>query len=396
MSRPTSTRVRRKPQYLLEAEDDDDDQQDSKKNRRKTPRTTKGSSKKSLAEKYLRPSEKTLELMQKRLRQCRKKRMLSGNYDFDCIMRSDDELDIEDPHETKNAPVLQLSSVRCFERIVCPSAENDSISEPAKNLKKLLDINPGNRFPVLRELRDIPVIKRYVPPEYNSMGKPVLPIVLGGLLVESLGTIVHDRKKFHSKRYIWPVGFISKRYYCSMTDVRRRCVYTSEILDGGEEPRFSITSAEDPANPVIASTASGAWAEVGKRVTSLRDSITGRKTNTQLSGPEMFGFSHPTIAKLLQDNPKSALLDEYVPQQFDIPRKPSGEAGLKKRKKTGKDWAFSIQTDYDDNDKYMNGDGMSAAMLDDEDDEYEEEEVLEEQGMVDDALNQGNMMDDGE
>jgi len=111
-----------------------------------------------------------------------------------------------------------------------------------------------------------PLVKRYVPAELDEKGKPKLPIVLGNLTVWNLGTIVADRPKYHSKRYIWPVGFKSSRIYTSMFDVSRRCMYTSEILDGGPEPRFMVTSSEDEEHPIIATTASGAWAEVGKRV----------------------------------------------------------------------------------------------------------------------------------
>lgn len=180
-----------------------------------------------------------------------------------------------------------------------------------------------------------PLVKRYVPAEMDEKGKPKMPIVLGNLTVWNLGTIVTDRPKYHSKRYIWPVGFKSSRVYTSMFDVSRRCMYTSEILDGGPEPRFMVTSSEDEEHPIIATTASGAWAEVGKRVGELKDAISGRKTNTQLSGPEMFGFSHPTINKILQDSPKCALLDQYEFQVFisSTPKNVGGGNSLNRNKK---------------------------------------------------------------
>lgn len=37
---------------------------------------------------------------------------------------------------------------------------------------------------------------------------------------------------------------------------------------------------------------------------------------TQLSGPEMFGFSHPTIAKLIQELPNAAMCDKYIFQEY--------------------------------------------------------------------------------
>jgi len=58
---------------------------------------------------------------------------------------------------------------------------------------------------------------------------------------------------------------------------------------------FKITSEEDLNNPVIANTSTGAWAEILKRVTKLKVS------GTAVSGPEMFGFVHPTIQKFIQE-----------------------------------------------------------------------------------------------
>jgi len=70
-------------------------------------------------------------------------------------------------------------------------------------------------------------------------------------------------------------------------------------------------------------------------VGELKDAISGRKTNTQLSGPEMFGFSHPTINKILQDSPKCALLDQYEFQVFisSTPKNVGGGNSLNRNKK---------------------------------------------------------------
>ena len=86
-----------------------------------------------------------------------------------------------------------------------------------------------------------------------------MPIQLRGLTIENLGTVVYDRPKFHAKRYIWPVGFKSSRMYASITTLDQRCLYTSEIVDRGEEPGFLITCWEDENNPITIEkpTASG-------------------------------------------------------------------------------------------------------------------------------------------
>lgn len=98
-----------------------------------------------------------------------------------------------------------------------------------------------------------------------------MPIVIGGLTVLSMGKIVSDRKKFHSKRYIWPVGFKSVRTYASLkgttftrkrssslsalidrlSDFNRKCEYVNEIIDGGTEPKFVVTCMDDPEHPLV-------------------------------------------------------------------------------------------------------------------------------------------------
>jgi len=163
------------------------------------------------------------------------------------------------------------------------------------------------------------LIKKYSPVPMDSSGKPIMPIVLrGGLKITNLGTIVTDRPNFHSKRYIWPVGFRSERFYSSMTNIQAKCLYISEIVDNDIEPEFVVICPEDPENPIEIrrSTASGVWAEVARRYFEKRKGETGMVTNTQLSGPEMFGFGHPTIAKLIQEMPGAELCSQYVMQQF--------------------------------------------------------------------------------
>jgi len=127
--------------------------------------------------------------------------------------------------------------------------------------------------------------------------------------------VVHDRDKFHAKRYIWPVGYKATRIYPAMTDPSVKCVYTSEILDGETAPIFSVTAGE--GGPVItAATPSAAWTKVVEVVNSLKLERTGKRLFTTVSGPEMFGFSHPTIAKLIQELPGAELCRNYVFQHF--------------------------------------------------------------------------------
>jgi len=228
--------------------------------------------------------------------------------------------------------------------------------------------------------------KKYyqVPTDVN--GNPLMPIEMRGLTIHSLGKIVTDRKKFHAKRYIWPAGFKSSRVYCSMTNLNARCEYTSEIVDGDSEPKFVVTCYEDPKNPIVieANTASGAWAQVGKRINDLKEELTGKRMFTQLSGPEMFGFSHPTIAKLIQELPNSELCDryifqEYVPSNISLPA--TGKKGKRaKGKRNGDEGEFGGLYDDDDEDD-EEGDEDDSGGEDEYDDEDEDDGAMMMMGM---------------
>lgn len=54
-----------------------------------------------------------------------------------------------------------------------------------------------------------------------------------------LGHVVWDRDGYYNHRYIWPVGFKSKKILPSLRDITKKVAYVNEILDGGEAPIVS-------------------------------------------------------------------------------------------------------------------------------------------------------------
>jgi len=54
---------------------------------------------------------------------------------------------------------------------------------------------------------------------------------------------------------------------------------------------------------------------------------------TTVSGPEMFGYAHPSIAKLIQDLPGAEQCEKYLRQEFILA---SERKNLKNKKKTPK------------------------------------------------------------
>lgn len=54
-------------------------------------------------------------------------------------------------------------------------------------------------------------------------------------------------KRYHSDKYIWPVGWKSEREFFSYVNVGTRVKYTCEILDGGGMgPKFTVRATHRP------------------------------------------------------------------------------------------------------------------------------------------------------
>eukprot|EP00960_Hanusia_phi_P041756 755143-Hanusia_phi.AAC.2 len=126
---------------------------------------------------------------------------------------------------------------------------------------------------------------------------------LGGLTVKRLGVIVWDRPAYHTKRFLFPVGFVSERLYASYRQPGQSTCYTCEILDGGERPNFRISVQDDTENPITAKSPTEAWKVVEQRVQALPTSHLDQQrlpSGTRLCGAVYFGLAHPSVIRLLQ------------------------------------------------------------------------------------------------
>ena len=167
-----------------------------------------------------------------------------------------------------------------------------------------LPAGPGQPQPVNKRKRTVDVRR-------GADGRPVMPIVLTpSQYVLSLGRVVHDRPNFHSNNYIWPAGYRSVRMFFSAKNPSNRVSWTCEILDVGEEaPEFRLTPEDDRGNTIVGHTATAVWSEVLKLVKEKR--VDSEKSMGNISGPEYFGFSHPTIARLLEELPDAQKCTRY-------------------------------------------------------------------------------------
>lgn len=164
-------------------------------------------------------------------------------------------------------------------------AANNSNLQPAKVVKK------KQVKPIAEQ------VYKVVPVPVDDQGKPKLPFVLGLHTVHSLGKIVFDRPGFHSNRYIYPPGFHTSRTYLSVRNPNISVVWHSKVLDdGGPTPVFSVTAEDDPQHPVTGGTSTGVWSAIMRQAAQVR----GKEPAGSASGPDMFGFTTPTIMQLIE------------------------------------------------------------------------------------------------
>lgn len=97
--------------------------------------------------------------------------------------------------------------------------------------------------------------------------------------------------------------------------------------------QFRVVAEDAPDQPIIANSATGVWTAIVKRANEIRNrdhSNSGTKDNNVTgkayidssywgiiaSGPDYYGFTHATIAKMIQDLPGAANCINYVWQTF--------------------------------------------------------------------------------
>ncbi|KAG9307422.1 hypothetical protein G9A89_017252 [Geosiphon pyriformis] len=199
------------------------------------------------------------------------------------------------------------------------------------------------RVPSLKKKRDDRTdAKRVEPLPMNPDGTLKLPVTIGkgtnevtiykiAVLYHAyiccIGNIVWDREAYHTNRYIFPVGFMSRKQYLSAVDVTRKTTYTSEILDGGDNPIFQVTAEDQPGRKFAASSSSGVWKKILDEI-----NIQGVPSKTHASGPEMLGLSHLGITKYIQELPGAEKCTKYVMQRWldeDTPSKYIQETMIK-------------------------------------------------------------------
>lgn len=187
--------------------------------------------------------------------------------------------------------------------------ENSRIEVLRKASKKKKFIEGGTR----KLVQQIPL---------DPSGRPVFPIVLGGLTVYSLGEIITDRPRFHDESAIYPVGFCSTRVYASLKNPDQKCLYTCQIKDGGAGPQFEIVPEDDPQNAIVGMSAKACHASLLKLISTAWGKPLN---NVVVSGADFFGFAHSTIQNLIQSCPGARKCANYRWVKFEVCRPGDGQ-----------------------------------------------------------------------
>ncbi|KAF9989242.1 hypothetical protein BGZ75_007064 [Mortierella antarctica] len=256
------------------------------------------------------------------------------------------------PKKTTSKPLVHKSPTAAGRKEPKEAPTPSTITNVGSATQKPKRIhNSGKQGPNLSRIRKVQHVER------DEEGHLKLPLTIGIITLMDIGHVVFDREAFHNERYIWPVGYKMSRSYNSMIDPTNLTTYTCS---------FQIDAEDQPGKPIIAGTATGAWTHVVKTANQIRR----REHSNSASGPDYFGFSNATIAKMIQDLPNVDKCTSYIMQRFEEPSTTKTQSSPDKHKISTLELSMTEKPDGEDD------------PMDDAEDELEqdlEEEAEEEE-----------------
>jgi hypothetical protein len=175
----------------------------------------------------------------------------------------------------------------------------------------------------------------------DQAGAPKLPLNLGELTVESLGTII-PQTPYITDKHIWPIGFRSSRYFSSMINPELRVKYTCQIIDGGDKPQFVVTAEDEPKNSITSYSPSGAWKTILKKVYNKNGEEA--KKNASVSGALRFGLAHPMVSQLIRELPNA----DKCNVTGDYSSSPSSSPSLGRKRRSSDEEVSDSDDDYEE------------------------------------------------
>lgn len=230
-----------------------------------------------------------------------------------------DTVDAEKPIEWIHGRLLSMRTKRIF------SALGGTSFEPPPKIERTARKSKTAKFPREKKPKGAPrsgsgatmeklekaqeFLKELKRDACGQLAMPVGPI--SGVTIECLGA-VHNKNDFVSQQYILPVGFKSSRMYPRLDNLDERTRWEQKITKSPKgEPQFTLT-AEEGCEPIVAKSATAAWAEVLKRAKAAREARGEVPKKTAISGPEFFGYSLPHVRLMIESLPRVSECKGYV------------------------------------------------------------------------------------
>jgi len=126
-----------------------------------------------------------------------------------------------------------------------------------------------------------------------------------------------------SENQIYPVGFVSHRYYTSRLHPDKQVRYTSMIVDAGDRPQFIVIPSDEPDQSVISNESpSECWRIILQHFVDANDhNAVSVNQKISVSGRLRFGLTHPDVAALIRDLPNCDRAQELFPPMSPSKRK---------------------------------------------------------------------------
>jgi len=152
---------------------------------------------------------------------------------------------------------------------------------------------------------------------------------VGSLILLNLGQLLpHQLQAFHTKDYIYPIGYKIVRFYWSMRVNNKRCRYICSIHEANGRPEFRVLIQELGQEDIELrdTSARAVWVRVLEPLVALRKANNSVQVFPRyVSGEDLFGLTEPAIVRVLESMPGVETLVDY---RFKYGRNPLLELPL--------------------------------------------------------------------
>ncbi|KAI3652667.1 hypothetical protein MP228_002092 [Amoeboaphelidium protococcarum] len=157
-----------------------------------------------------------------------------------------------------------------------------------------------------------PRIKKVRKVEPEADGSYQFKAKFGYLRLVDLGQIEYEDQSFHTDRYIFPLNYKVVREFQSIVDPAIDKVWYEATISKGEAGILFQVKSLETGQVFDGRSSSGAWAKVVQAVCTLRD----RPIPNAIQGPDLYGFTIPEIAQMIQNLLNAEMCKAYHSQTF--------------------------------------------------------------------------------